>query len=75
MVCAAMPAAAQVAGGPEAIRWKAAEVSNAAPPQTDPDCLDTRLDDDLDVDQEDLERFMLCFSGPGIPAVASCDGE
>jgi hypothetical protein len=41
--------------------------------QSDLDCLDARLDVDDDVDGTDLERFLQCLSGTGVPADRDCD--
>jgi hypothetical protein len=40
--------------------------------QTDPECINARLDDDTDVDIDDVEIFLACFGGPGMPPAATC---
>ena len=41
-------------------------------PQDDPDCQDTKLDGDNDVDQYDVAAFLGCISGPNVIADPSC---
>jgi hypothetical protein len=40
--------------------------------QKRPECLDTRLDADTDVDPGDVAIFIRCLSGPNVPADLSC---
>ena len=39
---------------------------------TDQACLEAKFDADADVDIDDLNRFMLCFSGPSVPGNPNC---
>jgi len=41
-------------------------------PQSDPDCLDARLDGDNDVDSTDFYLFLGCMSGSHVPADPNC---
>jgi hypothetical protein len=42
-------------------------------PITAPECQTTNLDRDLDVDQLDVSKFFLCYSGPGIVGNPDCE--
>ena len=42
-------------------------------PQSDPACLDARLDIDDDVDQGDLSLFIDCMNGSNLPPKAGCE--
>lgn len=46
--------------------------SGSGTAQRDPACGDARLDDDEDVDQDDLECFLRCFTAPNVPAEPDC---
>lgn len=39
---------------------------------SDPDCYDALLDEDQDVDQEDVDVFVSCRTGPAIPPAGDC---
>jgi hypothetical protein len=43
-------------------------------PQNAPECIDTRLDTDNDVDQQDLAIFLNCLSGAGVLGDPACSG-
>ncbi len=40
--------------------------------QLNPDCSDARLDADEDIDQDDFERFLGCFTAPNVWAEPDC---
>lgn len=42
-------------------------------PQTDPNCADTLLTPDIYVDGNDLQIFLQCLSGSGVPADPNCE--
>lgn len=41
-------------------------------PQTDPECADTLLTNDPFVDGSDVDLFLACMSGPGVPPPPEC---
>src|SRR5439155_22483062 len=41
--------------------------------QTNPACVDARLDADADVDMDDFGIFQRCYSGAGVPANPYCN--
>jgi len=42
--------------------------------QNAPECQNTKMDGDSDVDQDDMSIFLRCLSGPTVAAPYDCEG-